>query len=282
MDARLVAVPLLFLLCLSLAGCAEQHAANATPSDNGTVARNYEPTGNGSATGNDVFSKLIRNIDANRFSDYKVEGKADIGASRNGLPMGNLSAVSWANVSDDSGHALFYATLSMPYANSTRPVTFTREYYMTQDVVFGVMSGNWSRCHLPPSFPAAFNSQTEIAVSSIEPASLQMVGDEDVDGVPCYVLEGPWNPQAEIDFAVNSGHYPTLNLSDVEPIYGNVTLWISKDRYALMRQERDASIMIGGDIRVDASETTTYYDQNVTNVIDLPGSISDQMKNAPG
>jgi hypothetical protein len=99
--------------------------------------------------------------------------------------------------------------------------------------------------------------------------------------VPCHVLAGPWDPSEAIAFALAlaGGSVPVAGAvteADYRAAGGNVTLWISKDTYALMKHERIASVIVRNASRVDARETMAYYDQGVANYIEIPAALLQQ------
>lgn len=208
------------------------------------------------ATVSDVTAGMIK---ANKAADNATNSTAD-----------NAADNATNNTTDNAADSATNNTTD----NATNSAGYSREYYMINGRVFGFEDGNWTEQAMPSFFPDAFNSQIELAVSSVDPAALVLVGEEEVKGVRAYVLRGPWNPEKEIEFALRmAGGNATNSSYSYQPVEGSVTLWISMDRHMLVKHERQAGVLINGNTRIDVFETMTYYDHNITNEIEFPEAL---------
>jgi hypothetical protein len=276
MGGRETAIAIALFLCILLPGC-------STPGVAGTAPEAGRETGQQAAYGAGmdgpaVLAKFMENREHNRFKDYKSEADADAAVYVNGTLLGNVRVEGQANVSSGRrGHAVFDIALSSPLASRN----LRQEYYLVDGRLFSQSGGTWAERSLPPEMPDVFNSQPDLAVGLLDLSVLALAGEEDVKGVPCHVLAGPWDPSEAIAFALAlaGGSVPVAGAvteADYRAAGGNVTLWISKDTYALMKHERIASVIVRNASRVDARETMAYYDQGVANYIEIPAALLQQ------
>lgn len=265
MGGRETTIAIALFLCILLPGCASPDAPGAGGQD--AYAAGMDS--------NSMLARFMENRELNRFRDYKAEGVAGAAVYMNGGLLGNATVRGQANVSTGSrGHAVFDIVLASPQATKS----MGQDYYLVDGRLFTQSGDGWAERSLPAGTPDVFNSQPDLAVSSLDWSVLRVAGEEDVKGVPCYVLTGPWDPSEAIAFAVAmaGGSVPSdraVTEADYRAAGGNVTLWISTDNYRLMRHDRSATMLVRNVSRVDAYETMTYYDQGIATQIEVPAAL---------
>jgi len=186
----------------------------------------------------------------------------------------NMTSTSRGIVDKTSGYIRARITFSGYDYSSKETTTLEMDQMIFNRNGYSNINGTWVKVPASSLRVDGFDANKSLDDILQQSLALEIVGEENVNGVPCYVVSGSMAPASGIQLTKNLYH--DVIVGAVQESYsfksGAITIWIGKDTPRILKIRQETNVDLNC-IPTHTVVTFVYYDWDVPVQADIPPEI---------